>query len=189
MRTTAFLLVAALAGCGPGMNQSPDLSGGGADTLAPPGDRAQFGPVDGITCDGSEQLLFHIHAHLAVYADGNPELLAAGIGIGAPLSYSGSFVTGGSCFSWLHTHDQSGIIHIESPVQRVFTLGDFFDIWGQPLDATHVGPKQGPITAFANGQPKTGDPRLIPMNALDVIQLDVGTPAVVAQPYTWPMGF
>ena len=45
----------------------------------------------------------------------------------------GVFVTSGSCFSWLHTHASDGIIHIESPVKRTFTLGDFFDLWSQPL--------------------------------------------------------
>src|SRR5690242_12737936 len=120
MRWTPAYLMIALAGCGPAAPAGPP--DGGAATLAPPGEHA---PVDGITCDNSEQLLFHIHAHLAVYADGQQELLPAGIGIGPPLQYdqSGNFVLGGSCFSWLHTHDQSGIVHIESPVMRTFTLG------------------------------------------------------------------
>src|SRR5581483_12030445 len=30
----------------------------------------------------------------------------------------------------LHTHEPDGIIHVESPVNRKFTLGEFFDVWG-----------------------------------------------------------
>jgi hypothetical protein len=179
-------MIALAAGCSPRMTGPPDMA---PNTLAPPDDRAVNGPVDGITCDSSEQLLFHIHAHLAIFADGQPELLAAGIGIGPPLETQNGFVVGGSCFSWLHTHDQSGIIHIESPVQRTYTLGDFFDIWGQPLSASQVGPKSGPVTGYANGQAAPGDPRMIPMNEHDVLQLDVGSPVVAPQPFDWPSGY
>ncbi|HZS35731.1 MAG TPA: hypothetical protein VFF06_02845 [Polyangia bacterium] len=160
----------------------------GSMTLAPPGDTDQFMPVDGISCDSSEQLLFHIHAYLAIYVDGAPRLLAAGIGIGPPLVMQDGVVVGGSCFSWLHTHDETGVIHIESPVSRTFTLGDFFDIWGQPLSTSQVGPAQGAVTAFLNGQPLAVDPRTLPMNAHDVLQLDVGAPVVPPQPFTFPNG-
>src|SRR5262249_5239740 len=89
--------------------QPADLSDGGS-VLAPAADTA---PTDGITCDTSEQLLSHIHAHLQMFVKGQEELVAAGIGIGPPLQIFGGIVIGGSCFSWLHTHDESGIIHIE----------------------------------------------------------------------------
>jgi hypothetical protein len=167
----------------------------GADTvagsalLAPTGDAAQSGPVDGISCETSEQLLFHIHAHLAVYVDGHPKLIPAGVGIGPPLDFDDTgFVVGGSCFSWLHTHDESGVIHIESPVQRTYTLGNFFDVWGQPLSATQVGPAKGAVTAYVDGEPFTSDPTTIPLDAQSVIQLDVGTPLVAPQSFTFPAG-
>ena len=156
--------------------------------LAPAGDEAQAGPVDGITCDTNEQLLFHIHAHLVMYVDGEQKLVPAGVGIGPPLQQENGVVFGGACFSWLHTHDTSGIIHIESPVQRTFTLGNFFDIWGQPLSAVQVGPAQGAVTAYLNGQPAVGDPSAIPLDAHNVIQLDVGSPLVGPQPYTFSVG-
>jgi hypothetical protein len=183
-RCLVVALVLAAHGCTP---PPPPAPGGGV--LAQAGDTAQGHAVDGITCDTSEQLLFHIHAHLSIYVDGQPRLVAAGIGIGPPLQFQNGFVVGGSCFSWLHTHDESGIIHIESPVQRTFTLGDLFDIWGQPLSATQAGPAQGSVTAFVNGQATPGDPRALALDAHAVLQLDVGAPAVAAQPYTWPAGY
>jgi hypothetical protein len=148
----------------------------GNDFLAPTGDAAESGPVDGITCDTSEQSLFHIHAHVAVYVGQEQKLIPPLVGIGS------------TCFAWLHTHDASGVVHIESPVQRTFTLGDFFDVWGQPLSANQVGPAQGTVTAYANGQPVASDPRAIPLGAHDVIQLDVGAPLVPPQPFTFSAG-
>jgi hypothetical protein len=172
--------------------RSPSTTVAQAQVLAPAGDQALSAPVDGIKCDSTEQLLFHIHAYLGVYVNGVQELLAPGIGIGPPLQFeqtqTGPSVTGGSCFSWLHTHDSSGVIHIESPVQQVFTLGEFFDIWGQSLSASQVGPAHGAVTATVNGLPFSGDPRSIPLNARNVIQLDVGSTSPPPQPYTFAQG-
>jgi hypothetical protein len=169
--------------------QPVDLLPDGAPVLAPAGDTAQSMPVDGISCETNEQLLFHIHAHLQMYVNGQEQLVAAGIGIGPPLQMFDGIVVGGSCFSWLHTHDESGIIHIESPVMQTFVLGNFFDIWGQPLSSTRLGPAQGTVTAFVNGARFTGDPGTIPLNAYTVIQLDIGDPTIAPQPYTWPPGY
>jgi hypothetical protein len=185
MRAPLLLLFMVPLSCGaasdlsyPGeVTEASGPTDGGPDLLAPAGDAAQSGPVDGISCDSTEQLLFHIHAHLAVYAGEQQKLIPAEIGI-AP----------GVCIAWLHTHDTSGVIHIESPVERTFTLGDFFDVWGQPLSSTQVGPVQGAVTATLDGQPYASDPRTIPLDAHAVIQLDVGTPLVAPQPYTFPTG-
>jgi len=163
-------------------------SGPAPTVLAPPGDTAMAGPVDGIHCDTSEQLLFHIHAHLAIFAEGEEKLLAAGIGIGPPLQKVGASVVSGSCFSWLHTHDESGVIHIESPVDRTYTLGNFFDIWGLPLSTSQVGPEHGKVTAYLNDTQWVGDPRKIPLDAHNVIQLDVGKPVVPFRSYSFPPG-
>lgn len=144
--------------------------------------------VDGIRCERSEQLLFHIHAHLAISANGQPRTVPRGIGIADPQTaqtQEGPVVAGGSCFYWLHSHTDDGLIHIESPVQRTFTLGDYFDIWGQPLSATRVGPDTGPVIAYVNGERYSGSPRSIPLTAHAVIELDVGTD-VPPRPYTFP---
>jgi hypothetical protein len=38
------------------------------------------------------------------------------------------------CIYWLHTHDETGIIHIESPIKKDFILGQFFDLWKKKLE-------------------------------------------------------
>jgi hypothetical protein len=147
--------------------------------------------VDGISCDTNEQLVFHIHAHLTIMVNGTPRQVPAGIGIPgavATQTSAGPFIQSGNCFYWLHTHAPDGIIHIESPVQRTFTLGDFFDEWGQPLSATQVGTAKGHVTALYNGQVWTGSPRDIPLTAHAQIQLEVGTSLVSPETITFPNG-
>jgi hypothetical protein len=76
--------------------------------------------IDGIECLRAEQLAFHIHAKLNITINNESYPIPAGIGI-----------IPNNCIYWLHTHDDSGIIHIESPVEREFTLGQFLRIWNK----------------------------------------------------------
>jgi hypothetical protein len=147
--------------------------------------------VDGISCQSSEQTIFHIHAHLTIFVNGSPRQVPAAIGIpGAQVTSSaqGPFISRGTCFYWLHTHAADGIIHIESPVQRTYTLGDFFDEWGQPLGPHRLGPATGRVAAIYNGQRYAGNPRDIPLNPHAQIQLEIGTPLVAPATITFPPG-
>ena len=187
----------ALASGGRGGSLAPGSSGpegvaipNASELAAPasPGGRT----VDGIGClQPSQPILFHIHAHLTVFVDGAPRQIPRGIGIVDPQSTStptGPFVTGGSCFYWLHTHAADGIIHTESPIGRIYTLGDFFDIWGQALGPDGVGPVKGRVLAFYNGRQYVGDPRQIPLTRHAQIQLEIGAPPVAPVRITFPAG-
>jgi hypothetical protein len=146
------------------------------------------GAVDGITCGSTEQLAYHIHAHLTVYVNGVPRALPGGIGIpGSAVvqTTEGPVANGGQCIYWLHTHAPDGIIHVESPIPRVYTLGDFFDEWHQPLSASDVAGATGKVTAFVDGKPWMSSPRAIPLLPHAVIQLDVGTPVVPFKGMSW----
>ena len=147
--------------------------------------------MDGISCQTSEQTIFHIHAHLTIFVNGSARQMPAGIGIpGAQgqTTPTGTFISSGTCFYWLHTHAADGIIHIESPVQRTYTLGNFFDEWGQPLSRDQVGPASGHVVAIYNGRVYQGNPRDIPLNAHAQIQLEVDTPLVAPEQITFPNG-
>jgi hypothetical protein len=144
--------------------------------------------VHGITCGPSEQLVYHIHAHLAVFKNGQSYTLPAGIGI--PGSHAvntnqGPIASGGSCIYWLHTHTTDGVIHIESPTKRIYTLGDFFDEWHQPLSANQVGTVSGAVTAFVNGKQWKKDLRAIPLLPHADIQLQIGQPAPAPVKIDW----
>jgi len=149
--------------------------------LAPASSTTPGATVDGIRCAPIEQLAYHIHAHLQVYVDGEPRQLPPAIGLIGPVAEQtpeGPFYGAEHCYYWLHTHASDGIIHIESPTPRIYTLGNFFDEWRQPLSSHQVGPAMGKVTAFINGKPWTEDPASIPLDKHFVIQLDVGTPVV-----------
>ena len=126
-------------------------------------------PINGISCDAMEGQRIHIHQHLLILDHGQP--VPVPLDVGRPAS--------GECLYWLHTHTPDGVIHIESPMARTFTLGDFFAIWGQPLSTTHAATavaKTGKIRAFVDGKPYDGDPNKIPLNVHTDIVLEIGPP-------------
>ena len=169
--------------------EGPPLETG--PNLAAAGSPAPGASVDGISCQGGEQTLFHIHAHLTIFVNGTARQVPAGIGIagaGAQNTPAGPFISTGTCFYWLHTHAADGIVHIESPVQRTYTLGEFFDEWGQPLGPDQVGPVKGRVTVIYNGKGFTGNPRNVPLVAHAQIQLEVGTPLVAPESVSFPNG-
>ncbi|HWF34815.1 MAG TPA: hypothetical protein VG295_05575 [Solirubrobacteraceae bacterium] len=162
-----------------------------APGLASTGSAATGANVDGIGCLSQEQTVFHIHAHLTIFVDGLPRQVPYAVGITQPQPQStpeGTFIAGGNCFYSLHTHAADGIVHIESPVQRTYTLGNFFDIWGQPLDSRQVGPATGPVTAIYDGKLYDGNPRDIPLTAHAQIQLEVGKPILAPVAISFPSG-
>src|SRR5207248_11403284 len=134
--------------------------------------------VNGISCDALESTIVHLHVHVAIFVDGEEQQIPFGIGIGQPWQVSdsdeGPFVDDGSCFYWIHTHTEDGVVHIESPVRRRFTLGDFFAVWQQPLSSTQVGLAQGAVITYVNGQRDSTSPADVPLLSHERIQLNVG---------------
>lgn len=163
-----------------------------ANALAQTWDGLNGQTVDGVSAQTSEQLVYHIHAHLAIYVNGTQKAVPGGIGIVQPWQTSqeqdgSTFIDGGKQIYYLHTHDSSGIIHIESPTQTTYTLGQVFAEWNQPISETQIGPATGSVIAYVNGQKYTGDPSKIQLTPHAVIQLDVGKD-VAPLPYTFASG-
>ena len=135
-------------------------------------------PVDGIRCDSVEGAVMHSHQHLAIRNHGKPVPIPDDVG--RPLI--------GQCFYWLHTHTPDGIIHIEAPNFHSFTLGNFFDIWGQPLSRANVAgakPKPGDqVMVWVGGKPYAGDPRKIELVEHLDVTIEVGPPYRKPAPFT-----
>ena len=82
-------------------------------------------------CVQHETLQTHIHVTFVPILDRQPRSLPANIGI-TP-----------ECMRPLHTHESDFGIHIESPGGEVWTMGDFFRVWGddslyQGLETTSI---------------------------------------------------
>jgi hypothetical protein len=74
----------------------------------------------------------------------------------------------------LHTHDDSGKIHVEADVVRDFKLQDFFDVWDRPFSQTKVLDFTGTVTMTVDGQPSTAFGSLILKDGQNIV-LNVDT--------------
>ena len=163
-----------------------------APALAPAASKATLTKsVDGIKCQQNEPLISHEHAHLTLFVNGKARRIPAGVGIWPPLTAQNyrngqCGISAANCLAWLNTRYADGLIHIETPVKRSFVLGEFFDLWGQPLSASQVGPAQGTVTAIVNGTVWTGDPRQIPLKKHSQVQLEVGKPLSAPESIEFP---
>jgi hypothetical protein len=135
-------------------------------------------PIDGIRCEQMEGSVLHIHQHLTVLDHG--KAIAVPDDVGRPLI--------GQCLYWLHTHTPDGVIHVESPSFHAYTLGNFFDIWGQPLTKANVAGaqphKNERIVAWVNGRSYTGDLRNIELVQHLDVTIEVGPPYTKPAPFT-----
>jgi hypothetical protein len=148
----------------------------GGITLA----RVTSTPIDGISCDFAEASTYHVHAHLAIIVGGKAVS-------GPPANTGIQFVH--LCLYWLHTHDDSGIIHIEAPHRFSPTLGNFFDIWDQPLSrqriASHVVGAGQTLRVYVGPTVYSANPRSIPLYEHTKVTLEIGPPFVTPPRVNW----
>ncbi len=135
-------------------------------------------PINGIRCEAMESFGFHIHVYLSIFINGHNYKVPALIGIT------------NNCLYWLHTHDDTGIIHIESPQMRDFNLGDLFNIWNKNFDNNHlfnyVANDDNALSIYINGTKVPADTnyRDIVLHAHDVISIVYGeTPMQIPTTY------
>jgi hypothetical protein len=172
----------------PNLNTPPATTAVGLDTPPPwpaATDAAAAVRAAGLPMLTAEGTVEHIHAHLDVRVNGQPVEVPAYIGIDPA---RGSL-------SPLHTHDTGGVIHVESPIKRQFTLGELFSEWGVSLTADNIGALHtnngNALRVYINGKLHTGNPAAVTMNAHDEIALTYGPPQPhesLPTSYTFPQG-
>jgi hypothetical protein len=171
----------------------PTVSANGAKTAPPwaaPTNVSERANLAGLNLLPNETLDRHDHAHLDIIVDGKPVALPAYIGIEGGANSTG--------ISSLHTHDDSGVIHIESPAGKRFTLGQVFDEWNVFLSPTEIGSlKNGTdgktLTYYLNGKKLTTDPNNLELLKHEEIAVVYGTAAEnakvkVPSTYKWTNG-
>jgi hypothetical protein len=140
--------------------------------------------IDGIRCDKKEHFVSHIHMHLDIFINSDKFVVPSNIGI-----------VPNNCIYWLHTHDDTGVIHIESPEERTFTLGQFFQIWDETFNNNQIFDNivgdNNTLNVYVNGKKvdsKT-DYGQIPLNEHNEIAIIYGKPPnSIASNYEFPEG-
>ncbi|MFL6676459.1 MAG: hypothetical protein ACJ8LG_24610 [Massilia sp.] len=132
-------------------------------------------PIDGVLCLPNEN--YHIHSLVSIYRNGTRLALPASIGLKG-------------CAYELHTHDATGVVHVETDVKKTFTMGQFFSVWGQPLGISNVaGLKEGAHFYLIENEtvtPYTGNPADIQFTPRREIAIVVGTPPAALVKHRWP---
>jgi hypothetical protein len=182
LASAVAIVALALAGCGSGAKSPPGLtiSGPGLQTSQPaPGPNHPAWPPEyahlaerlkliGIPPGGQEK--FHIHAMLHIYVNGLLAPLPADIGLDPAKRIESS----------MHTHDGSGIIHMEAPHPFKYTLGDFFAVWGVKLGPAQVGGLKGyggdRLHFYLNGRPLS-NPAARVLHKEDSVVIGYGPPS------------
>jgi hypothetical protein len=189
----AAISLIALAGCGGGsggvtpppaapvLSQKPILLSKGVtmgsahwpDRSTATGGRGL--PVAGVSCLVTED--YHIHTHLAIIKNGAMLAIPKDVGLQG-------------CAYELHTHDQSGILHIETATNKKFTLGQFFSVWGQPLAYDNIAGITGlPVAVFVNDGTGLveckGDLATLELTNHRAITIQVGTALAEIPSYQW----
>lgn len=124
-------------------------------------------PVKDVTtaCVQHQGIGMHIHPRLKITIDGEERKIPANIGIVGP-----------RCMRPLHTHDDSGTLHLEFPVQQEARLGQFFQVWQQPFSASQILDRaisEGDRIRVTVNDQETDDMENLLLHDMDNIVVDV----------------
>lgn len=150
--------------------------------------RAKAAGLRMLTAEGT---VLHIHQHLTITVDGTSVTVPARIGI---------LVVDGreKSFSFIHTHDTSGVLHVESPVRKRFFLGQVFTEWDFRLAPGRVGSyRDGEngvrLSLFVDRKRYAGDPRKLVLASrqdIDFVITTTGTtPQAPGAAYSFPSNY
>lgn len=126
---------------------------------------------------------YHVHAELFVYVNGKKVTVPANFGIDPQ----------GRFLAPVHTHDTTGIIHMESAKPYPFTLGEAFDIWGVKFTDTQLGGYQAGngnvLQVWVNGK-QVSDPVNYKMKPHDIMIVGYGKPGSIphSKQFSFPAG-
>jgi hypothetical protein len=151
-----------------------------------PADTADRARAIGLSVAPMEGTARHFHTHLDILVDDRPVTVPAGLGI----------ATSGQEMAELHTHDTTGVLHVEAPTTgKRYVLGQLFTEWGLHLDATDLGGlKTGggrTLTAYVDGRRQSGDPatiELAPHREIALVYGPANAHPKVPSSYAFPSG-
>ena len=126
---------------------------------------------------------YHVHDKFYIYINGKESPIPANFGIDP----QGRFIAP------IHTHDTTGIIHLESAKQYPFTIGQVFDIWGVKFTGNQIGGytagNGNVLQVYVNGK-QVSDPVNTKLKAHDVVIVGYGKPGSfpTSKSFSWTAG-
>ena len=158
-------------------------------------------PVDKIPCNPTEFLNdYHVHAYLGIIYQGKQVAVPDAIGLKGPGPEQNGYITTAKCFYYIHTHDASGLIHIEDPANlppsaTPYTFKQVLDVWGVKYGEKNFGAFKGGLNVFVGNVSALGQTTVssykrfgqtakldtIPMKSHEVIWIEIGKPIVIAK--------
>jgi hypothetical protein len=159
----------------------PDTS-----TVALPGELTTEAPWDANAAESAaratalglpaEGTTMHEHVDVEIFVHGTKEPIPTDIGIDVPKGTIQS----------IHTHDDTGLVHLESSRSREFTLGEFFGVWGVRFTPTCLGAYcndgDNRLQVFVDGDEVTDNLQDVQLDDQTVIVVTYGTAAELPDP-------
>jgi len=160
-----------------------------------PADQAAQVHRAGLDLLAAKNLTLHYHAHLDSVLD-RAVPVPAGLGISitdAAGNIPGSHPPGRPGIAALHTHDTSGVLHVESPTTPQFTLGQLFTEWDVRLGPGQIGSYRDQpgtrVQVYVNGRPFTANPTRLVLQPHQEIAVVLSTTAATLAPAPAPSSY
>lgn len=123
-----------------------------------------------------EGTTMHEHANVQIFVHGQNERIPTDIGIDPAAGTIQS----------IHTHDDTGLVHLESSESREFTLGEFFGVWGVRFTPSCLGAYcndgDNRLQVFVDGDEVTDNLQDVQLDDQTVIVVTYGTAAELPDP-------
>ena len=177
----------------------------GADDMFKPHDGdtkigGKGSPIDKIPCSPTEYLNdYHVHMYLGIVYKGRQIAVPDAIGMKGPGPEQNGYISTAGCFYYIHTHDASGMIHVESPNSlppsaTVYKFKDVLAVWGMKYSRTSFGPFRGELRIFIGNPTSLGETQVshytqfknasqlgtIAVKSHEVIWIEIGKPVTKA---------
>ena len=134
---------------------------------------AARGTALGLPAEGTTM---HEHADVEIFVHGSKEPVPTDIGIDAAKGTIQS----------IHTHDDTGLVHLESSQSREFTLGEFFGVWGIRFTPSCLGAYcnegNNRLQVFVDGEEVNGSLQDVQLDDQTVVVVTYGTPTELPDP-------
>ena len=98
----------------------------GANLLQSPEPIVEYDRILQVCLQSHSEEMLHYHATLSIVIRGENQVIPSDTGV----------IPG--CMRGIHTHDETGTLHIETPEAMEARLEHFFQIWEQPFTSTQL---------------------------------------------------